>query len=658
MSRGSLRRRGGLVRGYKAPLNGAKGYCGSILHVDLTRRGVWIEHPGEEFYRKYMGGSAVGVYYALAEMPAGIDAFDPRNVLVFATSPTTGAPVSGASRFNVTAKSPLTGAIGDSQAGGFWGAELKHAGFDAVVITGRSSKPTYLWIHDGAAELKDASGVWGKVTGEAQQMIRQELGDSRARVALIGPAGERLVRFACVTNELRHFNGRTGMGAVMGSKNLKAIAVRGTNPPVFADRNAIMEIARVGGRRSVDHPGARVLREYGTAAAVLLNDKVGGLPTHNWVSGTFGGADKISGPAMRETVLKKNESCWACAVRCKRIVAADGPYQVDPAYGGPEYETLAALGSYLDIDDLVAVCKAAELCNKYGIDTISTGGTIAFAMECFENGIITAEDTGGVQLEFGNAGALVKAIEMIAERRGIGDILAEGSAMAAVTLGRGAEKFAVCSKSQEFPAHMPQVKASLALAYACNPFGADHQSSKHDVFIMSEPLMEDMKALGFQTAVPPGTLSFEKVKLWAYTQRLVSALDTLELCQFCFGPGSLYSLTEMVRLVNAATGWDTNLWELMLVGERRINMMRLFNAREGFTVADDELPERVFEPLKGGRSDGNKIDRQQFEEARSMYYRVMGWRPETGNPTWAKLRELGLDWTGLDPTGLDPTGLD
>ncbi len=595
-----------------------------------------------------MGGSAVGVYYALKQMPAGVDAFDPRNVLVFAASPTTGAPVSGASRFNVTAKSPLTGAIGDSQAGGFWGPELKSAGFDAVVITGRAQKPVYLWIHDGAAELRDASAAWGKLTGEAQHIIRQELGDSRVRVALIGPAGERLVRFACIVNELKHFCGRTGMGAVMGSKNLKAIAVRGTNPPAFADRDAVMEIARLGGRRSVDHPGASVLREYGTAAAVLFNEKMGGLPTRNWTSGTFEGADRISGAAMKETVLQKNESCWACAVRCKRVVAAKEPYQVDPAYGGPEYETVAALGSYLGVDDLVAICKAAELCNKYGIDTISTGGTIAFAMECFANNIITIRDTGGVQLEFGSAGALLKMVEMIAKREGIGDLLAEGSAEAAGVLGRGADKFSICSKRQEFPAHMPRVKASLALAYACSPFGADHESSKHDVFMMSEPLMEDMTALGFRMVAPPDDLSFEKARLLAYTQKLMSVLDTLELCHFCFGPGSLYSLTEMVGLVNAVTGWDTNLWELMLVGERRINLMRLFNAREGFTVDDDELPERVFEPLRGGRSDGNRIDKQQFEEARRTYYEIMGWCPATGNPTRTKVREMGLDWAVAD----------
>ncbi len=620
------------------------GYCGRILHVDLTHRKCRVEEPSEDFYRKYIGGSSLGVYYALTQMPPRIDAFDPRNVLVFATSATTGAPISGASRFNVTAKSPLTGAIGDSQAGGFWGTELKYAGFDAIVVTGRSLEPTYLWICDGKHELRDARGIWGMETGEAQKAIREELGDPKIRIALIGQAGENLVRYACISNELKHFNGRTGMGAVMGSKNLKAIAVRGTCPPQFADKDAITALARSGARRSATHPVAMTLRDYGTAVVVSGNQAASGLPTRNWTSGVFEHADAISGAAMKNTILVKNEACWACAIRCKRVVRADEPYVVDPAYGGPEYESIGALGSYLEIGDLVAVSKATELCNRYGLDTISTGGTLAFAMECYENGIITSDDTGGLELKFGNADAALKMITAIAERKGIGDVLAEGSARAAARLGKGAERFAICVKGQEFPAHMPRVKASLALAYACNPFGADHQSSEHDPCLASEPFDEDVRSLGFSSAVSPSTLNFEKVKLWAYSQRLYSALDTLDLCQFCFGLGLLYGPSDMVDLVNAATGWSTTLWELMQAGERRVNMMRMFNAREGFSSEDDVLPERVFEPLRGGGSDGNKIDRDEFAEARREYYEMVGWCPTTGNPTETKLKELGLEW--------------
>lgn len=621
-----------------------KGYCGKILHVDLTRHKFRIEEPDEAFYRLYMGGSCLGSYYLMKYMPAGADAFDPNNVLVFAVSATTGAPISGASRFNVTAKSPLTGAIGDSQAGGFWGAELKYAGFDAIVMTGRSPKPVYLWIRDGEFGLKDGFRVWGKITGEAQAIIREELGDPKVRIAQIGPAGENLVRYACITNELKHYNGRTGMGAVMGSKNLKAIAVRGTNPPEFSERDRIFSMARSGAKRSHKHPGVQGLREYGTAAVISANQAMGGLPTRNWRSGVFEHAENISGATMKNTILQKNETCWGCVVRCKRVVAAEEPYEVDPAYGGPEYETIAALGSYLGIGNMVAVAKAAELCNKYGLDTISTGGTLAFAMECFENGIITLEDTGGIELNFGNADAALKTITCIAQRKGIGDILAAGSQKAAERFGNGAEKYAICSKGQEFPAHMPRVKGSLSLAYACNPFGADHQSSQHDPAISAQPFGEDMTALGFRVAASSDSLGFEKVRLWAYTQRLFSALDTLELCQFCFGPGLLYGISDIVELVNAATGWSTTLWEIMQVGERRINLMRMFNAREGFSSEDDDLPDRVFEPLRGGHTEGNRIDREEFKEAKRQYYEMMGWCPQTGIPTGLKLKELALEW--------------
>lgn len=620
-----------------------KGYNGKILHVDLTSRTFSVEEPPESFYRKYMGGSALAAYYCLKGIKAGTDAFDAANVLVFATSCTTGAPLSGTSRFNVTAKSPLTGGLGDSQAGGFWGTELKFAGFDAIVVTGRSEKPSFLWVHDGEYELMDAEGIWGLETGQAQSEIRKKLNDPKVRIALIGPAGERLVRYACITNELKHYNGRTGMGAVMGSKNLKAIAVRGTKAPEFADKDSIMQLARSGAARSADHAVSKSLREFGTANVVTGNQLIGGLPTRNFTSGTFEHAEKISGSHMKNTILIKNESCWACAVRCKRVVEAKEPYELDPQYGGPEYESIGALGSYLEIGDLVAVSKATEMCNRYGIDTISMGGVLAFAMECFENGLISKEDTGGLDLRFGNADAAIKMIVMVGERRGFGDLLAEGASRAAEKIGKGAGKYAICSKKQEFPAHMPRVKASLALAYSINPFGADHESSQHDPALANSELSEAMKSLGFSKSVPIEKLNFEKVRLWTYTQKLFSILDTLELCQFCFGIGLLYGLDDMVELVNAATGWETNLWELMLLGERRINMLRMFNEREGMSSADDTLPERIFEPLKGGVSDGYRIDKGEFEEARRQYYELMCWDPITGNPTRTKLMELGLE---------------
>lgn len=621
----------------------AKGYCGQMLHFDLTNEVVRIEKPDSVFYRKYVGGSLMGSYYVYKGVPAGIDAFSPENVLVFATSPTTGAPVSGASRFNVTALSPLTGTLGDSQGGGFWGAELKFAGFDCVVITGRAEKPVYISVVDGECSIKDAQHLWGKNSGETVSQIKDEMGDKRVRVATIGQAGENLVRYACITNELKHYCGRNGLGAVMGSKNLKAIAVRGTKAPEMADPEAVREIARRGSRQVDEHPQASTLKKYGTAIVVSAQQQVGGLPTRNWTSGVFEGAEKISGVALKDTVLQKNEACWACAVRCKRVVAAEIPYHVDPAYGGPEYESLSSLGSYLEIDDLVTVCKANELCNKYTMDTISLGGTVAFAMECFEKGLLTTEDTHGIELTFGNGEALIQIIEKIAHREGIGNLLAEGSARAAVEIGRGAEELAIHVKGQELPAHMPEVKASLALSYASNPFGADHMSSAHDPFLEADPMSKDMASIGFDQQQPSRALNSSKARLYAVTQQLISLLDTLELCQFCFGIDCLYSVDDIVSLVRATAGWDTDLQELMEVGERRINLMRAFNAREGFSRKDDVLPQRLYQPLAGGPSDGNKIDPKEFELALDEYYRLMGWDND-GCPTKAKLEELGLEW--------------
>lgn len=621
-----------------------KGYCGKILHVNLTDEKFTVEQPDEAFYREYVGGSALGAFYSLKDMKPGTDAFDPGNVLVFAASCTTGAPVSGASRHNVNAKSPLTGGMGDSQGGGFWGPELKFAGFDAIVITGRALKPCFLWVHDGEFELIDTGGIWGLETGPAQEAIRARVGEQKARVALIGPAGERLVRYACITNELRHYNGRNGLGAVMGSKNLKAIAVRGTARPDFADKEAIVALAQAGAKKARESAAIKTLTAHGTARTVMTNLATGGLPTRNWTSGHFEQAQAISGETMTATILKKNEACWACAVRCKRVVELEEPYKVDPEYGGPEYETISALGSYLGISDLPAIAKANELCNRYGIDTISAGGTIAFAMECFEKGILTKEDTGGLELRFGSSESLLKAIDLIARREGIGDVLAEGSARAAQKIGKDAENLAICCKKQEFPAHMPRVKASLAVAYAVNPFGADHMSSTHDPAISAPVLSEDAKSMGFNKSMPISQLGFEKAKLVAYSQRLYSVLDSLDLCMFCFGLNFLYGPKDMVDLVRFATGWNVSLWELLQAGERRINMMREFNAHEGFTHEDDMPPDRVFEPLSGGASDGNRIDKEQFIEARSQYYELMGWDKLTGRASENKLRELGLEW--------------
>jgi len=635
------------------------GYNAKILHIDLNNSQFSVEEPGEDFYRKYMGGSALAMYYLLRDMPPAVDPLGPENVLVLALSVLTGAAVSGQSRMTAAAKSPLTGAIGDSQCGGFWPAELKFAGFDAIVLKGKADKPVYLWIHDGEYELRDASHLWGKITGEVEAVIKQELGDDKIEVLQVGPAGEKGVRFAAIMNMSTRANGRTGMGAVMGSKNLKAVTVRGKARPTVADKARLNQIAKWGAD-NLSKSDIAGLSKYGTAETIGANQSTGTLPTYNYNRGVFDKWEAIDGTTMYDTILKGaaegmqdregRDTCYACTVHCKRIVEiSDGKYKVDPRYGGPEYETIATFGSYCGVDDLAAIAKANQICNKYGVDTISCGATIAWAYEAFNQGKLTTEDTDGLDLTWGNADSMVKLTEMIANREGFGDILAEGSERAAKKIGRGTEAFLITSKGQEAPAHMPQVKRSLAVIYATNPFGADHQSSEHD------PVYEDdfeyfadrLDMMGFTEPQKPRSLSNEKLRFTLASQHMYSALDSLNLCQFVYGPAwQLYGPTDIVEVVRAVTGWDDiDLDALQRLGERRLNMMRAFNAREGLDRRHDKLPEKFFDKaLIGGVSDGWKIDRNEFETALDTYFKLCHWDVETGTPTRAKLEELGLDW--------------
>jgi aldehyde:ferredoxin oxidoreductase len=619
------------------------GYHGKILHVDLTAGTLSVEEPEEKFYRQYMGGSALGTYYLLKNTPAGADPLGPENTLVLSLSVLTGAPISGLSRMTATAKSPLTGAVGDSQCGGAWPAELKFAGFDAAVIQGKAEKPVYLWLHDGEAELRDATHLWGKVTGEVEAQIKGELGDPKIEVLQCGPAGEKGVRYAALINMCNRANGRTGMGAVMGSKNLRAVAVRGKQRPAVADRTGVQAVARWGAENFEDSDiyGMGML---GTAEVLRYQNQAGGLPTRNWSSGVFEGWEAIDGQAMYDTILKERDTCFACVVRCKRVVeVTQGPFKVDPHYGGPEYETLATFGSYCGVDDLAAVAYANQVCNQYGVDTISCGATVAWAMDCFEKGLISAEDTGGIELRYGNAEAMVKVVEMIARREGLGDLLAEGSAGAAEKIGRGTQELVVTVKGQELPAHMPQVKRSLALIYAVNPFGADHQSSEHDGSYGDYP--ERMAELGLADPQPGQVLNAEKVRYAFYTQCLYSCLDSVNICQFVFGPSwQLYGPSHVVDAVRAVTGWNASLWELLKVGERRLNLMRAFNAREGLGREADRLPKKLSQALAGGESDGVFVTEDEVEKAKDTYYAMAGWDVPTGMPTRAKLEELGLAW--------------
>ncbi len=623
------------------------GYNGKILHVDLSTKKIKVEEPGEVFYRTYLGGGALASYFLLRDLPAGADPLGPENLLIFASNVLSGVPIAGMTRYTVAAKSPLTGAYGEAEAGGFWGPELKFTGFDAVVIKGKAAKPSYLYIHDGKVELRSAEKIWGLETGPAQEKIREELKEKRVRVAIIGPAGENLVRYACVVNELKHVNGRSGMGAVMGSKNIKAVAVKGSNILEVKDLEKFLELSKALTETIGQHGPNKVLRKLGTPNLVMALNTQGILPTRNFQEGVFEGVEKISGEKMTETILRSEEGCYACAVRCKRAVEVpSGPYATTALYGGPEYETLGSLGSLLGIDDLEAIAKGNELCNRYSLDTISTGVAIGFAMEAYEKGILTKADTEGIDFRFGNADAMIQAIDWIAFRKNrLGDLLAEGVRTAAAKIGKGSEEFALHIKGQELPMHDPRGKTGQGLSFAVSPTGADHIEAPHDTpFAMPGPMMARVAMLGLLEPVSALDLGPAKVRNYTYLQFVWSLYNSLGVCNFVAGPVWALPLNQLVEVVKAVTGWETSLWELMKAGERAVTMARVFNLREGFGRKDDTLPDRLFDPLGNGPLKGRGIDRNEFAEALTMYYEAMGWDPQEGVPTGGKLAELNLFW--------------
>jgi len=613
------------------------GYMGKTLRVDLASRTIEIQETEEKHHRMYLGGWGFIAHELLTNTPAGLDALDPRNPLVFATGVATGTPIPGSGRHAVGAKSPLTGGFGEADVGGFWGTELKRAGFDAVIVTGKAEEPCYLWIQDGTVEIRDATGLWGKETAEVEAAIREQHGDKQIRVIQCGIAGENLVRFACIINDLTRAAGRTGLGAVMGSKNLKAIAVRGATPPEVADKDKAREVMDyVNGLR--DRWAG--FREHGTGGGVLRMQEVGRLPTRNFQEGKFEGAAEIAGTTMTEKYLIGRDTCHACPIGCKRVTQSDGDYHVDPVYGGPEYETLASLGSTCGVSNLEAVMYGNQLCNAYGMDTISAGVTIAWAMECFERGLLTTVDTGGLELKFGNHQAMTQLLEQMARREGFGDTLAEGSLRAARKIGRDTEQYAIQAKGQEFPMHDPRYQYALGIGYATSPTGADHMHNFHDSGLESEAVAVQMRSRGlFVEAMERTTLPDRKVALAATAIRFQIMKNCLCICMFL-----PYQEKHFRDIVQATTGWDAGDLELMRVGERALALSRLYNAREGLTPADDTHHQRFTQPLMLEGEEGGAIPAEDMQHAIDLYYEMQGWEKTTGAPTRAKLVELSLDW--------------
>lgn len=620
------------------------GCNGKWLRVNLSDDIVRVEDVPEEIYRMYLGGRGFASYILFKELKPNVDPLGLENKLVFATSVITGAPIPGVNRITVAAKSPLTNTYGEAEAGGFFAPELKFAGFDVIIFEGVAKRPSYLLIKDGHVELRDASHLWGKLTKDVVDEIKRELGEPGVRVACIGPAGEKLVRFANVMFDCRYAAGRGGLGAVMGSKKLKAVVVKATKRSIqFYDERKLTEITRWYNENWRKYPGAVSRSTYGTAELVTPLSKDGTLPTLNFRGGSFEKAEEISGETLNKAILVKRDGCFACPIRCKPSVKGVPPYETDPDYGGPEYETIASFGSLCGVGDLNAIAYANQLCNAYGVDTISAGVVIAFAMELFERGVIDEKDTDGIQLRFGNAEALVKMLLKIVNREGFGDILAEGVKRAAGRIGRGAERYAMHVKGRELPMHEPRSKPGIGLMYALSPIGADHMQCPHDPTYTRK--RDDVRALNISTPVDRSDLGPAKVRTVYYGMLWWGLEDCLGLCKFVYIPHSAGVLTpnHVVEVVNAVTGWQTSLWELMKVSERAFNLIRAFNVREGITFKEDMLPERFFEELEFGARKGQRIDHEEFLKAIKLFYEIAGWDSE-GKLTKAKLHELELEW--------------
>ena len=619
------------------------GYNGRILRANLTTRTINVESPDETLYRRYLGGGGLGAYYLFQEVPASVDPLGPENKLIFMTSVINGAPLSGANRYSAIAKSPLTGGYGEAEAGGYWGPALKAAGFDGIIVEGQSDTPVYLDVNDGGCEIKDASKYWGQLSDAVQHGLEEEIGDKKIRVLQTGIAGENLVRYAALVNQQRHFHGRAGLGAVMGSKKLKAIVCRGRKRMEPASKEGAKDVFQW--FKETYDKDADPRHDMGTAQGVRHLDADGILPTYNFRDGSFPDALEISGEKMRDTILVNRGTCHACVVACKREVAVEGT-DITAEYGGPEYETIAANGSLLGIGNLKHIAEANKRLAQYVLDSISTGAAIAFAMECYEKGIITKEDTGGLELNWGDEAVALQLIDMIARREGIGDVLAEGVKRAAEEYGEGADHYAMHVKGQELPMHEPRGKRSLALAYATSATGADHMEAPHDPFFESfDPQgLSALSSLGLIEPVDRLDMGPKKVKAYYYTQLVWTLYDTVGMCDFVGEPINDLMIDKLGEYVSAVTGWNMSVWEMLKVSERTNMLKRAFNIREGFTPDDDTLPDRMFEPLEAGALKGVAINRHEFDDMRNLYYDMAGWDRRSGYPTKAKLMELDLEW--------------
>lgn len=603
---------------------------GKLLMVDLDHGNIQEQAIDPGYARSFIGGSGLGVRLLWDSLDSAWEPLNPASPLLWITGPFTGTGGPAMGRFSICARSPQTGLWGESHIGGFVGPELRYAGYDGILITGRASTPVYLWIHNGQAELRDASHLWGRTnTYETQHLVKSEVGEPRARVASIGLAGENCVPYASILSDHGRLAGRTGMGAVMGSKNLKALAVRGTGKIALAHPDKYRRLGVEANRILHEETATVVLHELGTSGGVEYQQMLGDMPQKYWTQAVFEGAERISGSTMAETILTGKSACQGCVIACGRLVAIrEGPYATNDQVKGPEYETIASFGSQLLVDDLAMITALGTRCDEVGIDTISAGNTIALAYLMFDRGIISAGDTGGIELQWGDARPCFDLIEQIADRRGFGALLAQGSR--ALAAHYGVEDLAVQVNNLEVGMHDPRAASGQALVYVTSPRGAVHNDS--DYFAV------DFGHSGTELGLPTvDRLRDEgKGQSVARHQDWITARNSLGMCLF-----AVTSPATIVELLRAATGHNWSLEEMRQAGERVWNLKRAYNCRLGWGRASERLPRLLLEPLPDGGQRGHVPD---LEAMLQEYYAARGWDPATGKPTPQKLESLGLDF--------------
>jgi aldehyde:ferredoxin oxidoreductase len=616
-------------------------FMGKILRVNLSKGRISEEPLPEKDARMFLGGSGLATKYLFDELKPGLDPLGPENKLIFMTGPLTGTVSPSSGRFSAVAKSPLTGFWGSANSGGRWGLDLKKSGFDGIIFEGRASEPVYLVIDDGQAELQDAKGLWGQGVKATTDAITRELA-GKYNVACIGIAGENLVRYAAIMNDVYRALGRCGLGAVMGSKNLKAIAVRGSHKVEVADKGAFDDAAGKAGDFVNESLLKMTLEVYGTDMVLDLVNVKGGLPTRNWQSGSCSYADDINGPAINEKILTGRKACFSCPIACGRLTEVTGKYACKGE--GPEYETIGAFGPMCDISDLGPITFANGLCNDYGLDTISTGSTIAFAMECFEKGILPKDQADGLEIAFGDADVMIELVHKIAKREGLGDLLAEGTKRVSEKLGRGSRDFAMQVKGLELPAYDCRATKITGLGFATANRGGDHITA-----YVQGPTFLDIPFLVVDesTIEDPLVENPAEARVVKDLEDALTVFDAVGCCKFM---GMALMAEDIVPVIAGATGWDFDVSDFRKAGERIYNLARAFNVREGLSRADDTLPRRLLEePLPDGPAKGLVVDLEPLLDA---YYEFRGWDKTTGKPTDDKLKELGLS-TLINPMAGD-----